>query len=249
MNQRAPFSKFGAMCVVVGSIAVFVFRAAHGDLPAAEPEAALGFIAAQPAYAAIHLGTILGVVLWAGGLIILSSDLTRQVASMLGRLGAASAVLGGAVFIVDFAVDGWAGSALAARWSSAPPAERADLERAADIVFTLDGGPSLVAIVLLWGLTLVLFGLALMHEGFSIWLGWSGVVVGVVTFLAAAGQFLHQDLIPGVWIYGLLVSLAQLWGLALGVAIWRHERVMPGNEWSLSRTAARREPRAPSHMA
>jgi hypothetical protein len=248
MNQPDTFSKIGAVCVVVGSIAVFTFRAAHGDLPAADPAAALDFIAARPYYAAIHLGTILGVVLWVGGLIVLSSGLTRQGASMLGRLGVASAVLGGAVFVVDFAVDGWAGSALAARWSSAPPTERADLEHAADIVFTIAGGTSLVSIAILWGLTLVFFGLALTQEGYPVWLGWSGVIVGLVTFVGAVGQYLHRDLIPGVWIYGLLVSLAQLWSLALGVAMWRRERVTAMDKPPLP-GAARREPRARSHMA
>jgi hypothetical protein len=248
MNWQNPFPKIGAVCVAVGGIAVFAFRAAHGDLPAADPEAALGFIAARPYYTAIHLGTILGVVLWVGGLIVLSGALTRQVASMLGRLGSASAMLGGAVFIVDFAVDGWAGSALAARWASTPVADRADLEHAADTVFTIAGGTSLVSIAILWGLTLVLFGLALTQEGYPAWLGWSGVIVGLVTFVAAVGQYLHRDLIPGVWIYGLLVSLAQFWSLALGVAMWRRERVTPMDERSLA-GAALFVPRSPSHLA
>jgi hypothetical protein len=71
MSSEWLFLRIGAICLVAGSVAAFAFRAAHGDLPAADPAAALTFIAAHANYAAVHLGAILGVLTWVGGLVSL----------------------------------------------------------------------------------------------------------------------------------------------------------------------------------
>jgi hypothetical protein len=227
MSSERIFPRTGAICLVGGGIAVFVFRAAHGDLPAADPAAALAFIAASPFYAAIHLGALLGVVVWAGGLVALANALPERIAGVLGLLGQASALIGAAVYVADFSIDGYAGRALAVRWTTASPAGRADIEQAAGTVFTVLGGTSLTSIAILWGLAPLLIGLAVARVGYPSWLTWSGVIVGAVTFLGACGQFLQPDLVPGVWIYGGLVSLVQIWSVALGLAMWRRVDTTP----------------------
>jgi len=83
-------------------------------------------------------------------------------------------------------------------------------------------GPSLMAIVILWGLPLLLFGPALRLEGYPAWLGWTGVPAGAMTMLAATALLLQPELFPGVVVYGLLASvLVQLWSLVLGVVMWQ----------------------------
>lgn len=81
-------------------------------------------------------------------------------------------LVGAAVFVVDFSIDGFAGQALADAWAAASPSGRADLVRAAGTVFTALGGTSLTSIAVLWGLPLVLFGRAVALEGYPSWLGW-----------------------------------------------------------------------------
>jgi len=227
MTREQFFLRISALCVIVGSAAVFAFRAAHGDPPGDMPEEALRVIASYPNYAGVHLGAILGVVIWVIGLRGLSGTLTGRVAYALGWLGAASALMGAAIFIVDFSIDGAGGQALADRWAATvSPSERADLVRAADTVLTALRGTSLVAIAILWGLPLVLFGLAVAWEDYyPHWLGWTGMVVGAATFAAAIAQYLQPDIIQGVLIYGLLVSIVQLWSIGLGVAMWRRVRL------------------------
>src|SRR5215218_161646 len=131
----------GGACLILGSLAIFAFRLAHGDAPAANPEAHLRFIAHHPAYAAVHLGAILGVLLWVGGLIALASMLTHPLARLLGRWGAASVLVGAAIFSIDFTIDGVAGQDLATAWATAPPPGQADLVRAAHAATTLLRGP------------------------------------------------------------------------------------------------------------
>jgi hypothetical protein len=86
--------RLGGACVIVGSFAVSGFRLAHGDLPAADAEAALRFITERRMYAGVHLGTILGVLAWVSGFIALSGTLRYGFARVLGRLGAASMLFG-----------------------------------------------------------------------------------------------------------------------------------------------------------
>jgi hypothetical protein len=221
--------RLGGALIVVGSLAVFAFRLAHGDLPAADPEAALQFISERPYYAAIHIGTIFGVLAWAGGFILLSTTLERPLATLLSRLGAASVLVGAAIFIVDFVIDGVAGQDLAAAWTAASPAARANLVLAAHTADTMIRGTSLISIVILWGLPLLLFGRAVMLEDYPAWLGWTGMVVGVVTILGATALLLQSTLFPGVVVYGPLASIAvQLWSLVLGVVMWRRAGTTPG---------------------
>jgi hypothetical protein len=129
--------------------------------------------------------------------------------------------VGAAIFIVDFSIDGAGGQALAKAWAAASPAGQADFVRAASTVFTVLRGTSLTSAAILWGVPLIVLGRALLLEGYPSWLGWTGLAVGAATVLGATSLFLAPDLFPGVLLYGLLVSVVQLWSVALGSAMWR----------------------------
>jgi hypothetical protein len=213
--------KLGASCAVAGGLGIAV-RLGHGDLPAADAPAALAFISRHPFYAGIHIGAILGVLAWAGAIIALAATLTNGPGRVLGRLGAASVLVGAAVFIVDFSIDGVAGQDLARAWAAATPAARADLELAAQTAFTILRGTSLTSILILWGLPLLLLGQALLLEAYPAWLGRSALGIGALIVLAALALLGRQDLFPGVLLYGLLISIiVPLWSIALGIAMWR----------------------------
>jgi hypothetical protein len=222
MSREQISLRIGAVCLILGSLAVFIFRISHGDLPTDTGAAALSFVAARPLYPLIHLGDWLGVLIWAGGLVALSGSLTHRAAWALGRLGAASVLVGAAVHITEFSVDGYALPTLAATWASAAPAERANLENGARLALVVIGGPSTSALVILWGSTLVLFGLAVWREGYAAWLGWTGVVIGAVIFVLGAIQFLKPNVVfPGVILYGGGTIVSQLWTFILAIAMWR----------------------------
>jgi hypothetical protein len=222
MTREQRLLRIGAVCLILGSICVFVFRIVHGDLPTDTGEAALSFVASRPLYPFVHLGDWLGVLVWAGGLVALSGSLTQSGAWAVGRLGAASVLVGAAVHITEFSIDGYALPTLAHAWAVAAPAERPDLEFGARLVLVAIGGPSTSALVILWGATLVLYGLAVRQEGYAAWLAWAGVLVGAVIFVLGAVQFLKPNAIfPGVLLYGGGTVVSQLWTLVLGIAMWR----------------------------
>lgn len=212
--------RIGAVCLILGSIAVLGFRLAHGDLPTDTGAEALAFVASRPTYPLIHLGDSLGVLIWAGGLVALSGALTHRAAWALGRLGAASVLVGAAVHITEFSVDGYALPTLVSAWVSASPSQRADLEAGARLALVIIGGPSTSALLILWGTTLLLFGLAVWLEGYFIGLGWTGMLIGAAITALGTIQFLRPNVIfPGVLLYGVGTIVSQLWTLVLGVAM------------------------------
>jgi hypothetical protein len=214
--------RLSATCLVIGSLAVFGFRMAHGDLPTDTGAEALSYVAARPLYPLVHLGDWLGVLVWAGGLVAVSASLTDRTAWAIGRLGAASVLLGAAVHITEFSIDGYALPTLANTWAVASPADRASLENGARLVLVAIGGPSTSALVLLWGSTLVLFGLAIRRDGYSRSLAWTGVVIGSAIFVLGTIQYLKPNVVfPGVLLYGLGGILSQLWTFILGIVLWR----------------------------
>ena len=220
--REAVSLKIGAVCTIVGALAFGVVRTMHGDTPGADPQASLTFVAGRPIYAGVHIAAIFAALLTMAGLIALAGSLTQAGAWMLGRLGLASSLVGLAIFGVESTSEGLALPELARASASAPPGQQAELVRAAQAVLSVTHGPSLVAIALLYGVTLVLFGLAVVLDAYPAWLGWAGMVVGAATLVAATAQYLQPDLMPGFLIYGVLASiLAQLWLIALAVVMLR----------------------------
>ncbi len=222
LTREQVLLRIGALCLVVGSVLVSVFRLLHGDLPADQGGAAsLSYVASYPIYRLVHLGDVLGFLVFASGLFVLSDSLTHRVAWAVGRLGAASVLVGAIVHITEFAMDGYALTTLANRWVVASPLERPNLEFAADVALAILGGPAAVSLSVVWGATLALYGLAVKQEGYSLWLGWTGIVLGTVIFVMGIAQYLKPNIFPGVLLYGGGMLAAHLWAIVLGIAMWR----------------------------
>jgi len=170
----------------------------------------------------VHEVALFAALIALAGMIALSSSLTHPLASMLGRLGLASSVVGLAVFGVESTSEGLALSELAAAASHATAGEQTELVRAAQAVASVTHGPSLVAMALLYGFSLLLFGVAMVLDSYPSWLGWAGAVSGAATIIAATGLYLSPTLLPGALLYGVLASvIAQLWLVAVGIAMLR----------------------------
>jgi len=82
--------------------------------------------------------------------------------------------------------------------------------------------------VLMIGVPLLLLGIAMVLDGYPSWLGWTGLVIGGATMLAAVGLFLIPSLFPGFLLYGVLGSvIAQLWLVATGIVMLPRAPVAP----------------------
>jgi hypothetical protein len=219
--------RVGAVCVVVGSVLIMVFRTLHGDLPADKGgAAALSYVASYPMYPFAHLGDVLGFLVFTGGLVALSDSLTHPGAWVVGRLGMASVLVGATVHITEFSIDGYALTTLAQKWAVASPVERPNLEFGADLALTILGGPAALSLSIVWGSTLALYGLAVKKQSYSIWLGWMGIVLGSVLFVMGITQYLKPNIFPGVLLYGGGMFAAHLWAIVLAIAMWRRARTV-----------------------
>ncbi|MER7501443.1 hypothetical protein AB0L05_20965 [Nonomuraea pusilla] len=221
-SDTARNLKIGGVCAVLGAVVFTTARLLHGDTPAADPRAALDFVASRPTYAAVHLVAVFAALIAMAGLISLIKSLAHPTARVLGRAGLASYAVGLAVFSVESTGEGLALPELAEAAAKAAPAERAELVRAAHAVAMTTHGPSLAAMALLYGVPLLLVGVAMALDGYPAWLGWAGTGVGAATLLAATGLFLSPPLFPGALLYGVLGSMiVQLWSVAVGVTMLR----------------------------
>jgi hypothetical protein len=217
--------RLGAVCLAGGSVIVAGCRLAHGDLPAADAPAALAFITGHPFYAGVHIGTVLGAFIGVAGLVAVTSTFTHGFGRLLARLGIVSAMVGVTVLSVEHSIDGVTGQGLAAAWASSSAGRQADLELAAQTAFQMLRGPSLIGILLLWGVTPMLVSRAARLERYPAWLYWIGLAVGAATVVSCLALLLREDLFPGVLLYGLLASiLVQSWAIALGVIAWIRAR-------------------------
>src|SRR5947199_2646698 len=222
---QAAALRIGACCGIVGALAFATVRILHGDTPAADAEASLDFVTGRPSYASVHIAALLAATLSLAMLMALVSSLTHPAARLLGRWGLATTVVGLGAFAVEGTSEGLALPELAHAAAGASPAQRAELVRAAHAVLATTHGPSLAAIAVLYGVSLIAFGLAIVVDNHTSWVGWAGLTVGAVTLVAATGEYLNPDLMPGFLIYGLLASiLAQAWLIALALTPLRRAR-------------------------
>lgn len=221
-TTRRSALRIGGLCAIVGSAVFAGFRLNHGDLPAADAQAALHFITEHGFYAGVHIGAILGSLISVAGLVVLTSTLTRPTGRLLGRVGAASMLVGLALFSLEHSIDGVAGQSMAGAWAAAAPDGKAVLVQAAYTAFQMLRAPSLLGTLLLWGLAPMLIGRALVVDGYPAWLGWTALGLGVTTVGGSIGLLFREDLFPGFLVYGVLASLlVPLWTIAVGVVMWR----------------------------
>jgi hypothetical protein len=220
-GQDWRFHRIAALCLILGSVLVLIFRGLHGDLPARDAHAAMQFISSHSFYKGVHLGDIIGVMITVIGFVSFSSTFMNRNAKIIGWLSVAIIVLGAAVHIVEFSIDGHAGETLAHSWKNASLTEQSEIEHSAGTVFIALHGPALVSISMLWALSVVLLAWAIRHDNYPSWLSWAGWFVGSLTFVLCIMQYLIQDFIPGFIIFGLLVFLLQFWNISLSIIVLR----------------------------
>lgn len=110
--------------------------------------------------------------------------------------GSAAALVGVAVFAVQFSIDGYGLDAAAEAWSSAAAGLREMLGRAVETMVMFLEGPAMLWIMLMLGLPILLFSTAIPSEPErSKWTGWLGAVVGAGSLAGGVSLFLRQGVV------------------------------------------------------
>jgi hypothetical protein len=223
MSQQNLLLRIGGACAMAGAILYIVSFAGHGDLPThVSHEAALQYIVNHTYWFLMHLGTIVAVLLWVFTFAALAATLAPGVPRALGTLLLPSAILGGLFVIFDYALDGYAFKVLADQWAVAPGERQADLMRIFDTMLTIASGTLRAELLLFYGVSVLLAGLAVaLDGGYPRWFGALGAVAGALVVLMALLGFAGVSFRIDFLIFVIVLPLEGLWLLALGVLMWR----------------------------
>ena len=220
-DERALL-RLGAVSAVLGTVANVVASAGHGDLPENGTHAALGFVAERDTWSLVHLTSIFAVLLWLVALVALSSSIPRGAAWLLARFGIVSILVGAAVLVVFFSIDGYALKGAADAWAAAPESERGSLLQAGELVLLLQNSQFVGAIALVLGLPFVLFGLSVAFSGtYPGSLGWVGAAAGGGAFFTGVTRFVQLELVPDPVLFGVFGLGVSLWMAAMGALMWK----------------------------
>ena len=191
-RRERHFSRVGAGAAVAGLLIYAGAGTLHPATPPHETVAAFSEYASEPNWALIHLGELLGFLLFTTAVLALASRLRRGVAGVWATLGGAAMVVSAAVYAVFAAVDGVALGVLVDRWADAGSDPQDLLYETAFAVRQVEAG--------LFSLQWLMFGIA------------AGLFA--VAFFTRAGSPLRPGWLGGL---GWLSVVASAGALAFGV--------------------------------
>lgn len=222
--QQRILMRIGAVCAIVGPLILLASFAPHGDLPThVSTEAALRYIVDHPIWLPLHLGNIVAALFAIGAFTALAGTLAPGAAGAIGRMLVPSAIVGGMFTIFDYSVDGYDLWVLAEEWAAAPGPEQTQLVQMTDTVITLLNGTFRSEILVFYGLTFLLAGLAVAFDGrYPAWFGGIAAIAGGAVLLNGLLSFVgaslpRQDFL----VFVVIVPIESLWLLILGVLMWR----------------------------
>ncbi len=218
-----PLLRLGAALGVVGVVLQVVMDRLHPHhVDPNQSAAVFREYAHSENWTAVHLGQFIGTLLIVVALVALARALSRQpgVAGALAVVGGVTAVIVGAVFAVQMAVDGVALKAAIDSWVGAvsPSDQSSSFLVAESVRWTEKGLSGFFQIVN--GVTLFSLGLSIaVSRSFPKWLGGVGIAAGVgfvaggvstahTGFSAAAGTFLMPaTLLLALFLLGVFTSM------------------------------------------
>ena len=224
LSGRRAALRVGASSGIAGAIILLVSNAAH-PRPArsdvGEHEAFLRLASDSDAWILIHLGIVFGAVLFLGGLTALALALQDGRSAWLARLGLVAAIVGTAVSVVQHSLDTAYGK-VADDWASATGADKENLASVAGALEDVDFTMLAINIVVLFGVTFVLLGLAASRgEAIPPALGPVAVAAGVAAMVVGTAQVFTGPSDLTLFVFPALAALLSLWVLVACVVVWR----------------------------
>ena len=223
MEARSPSaSRISAVRLVLAATIGLVGNSLHPH--AADPDTAttLQSIAQNDGWVAIHVAIISAMLLLVGGSLGLAEALGAAGAGPIARLGAAAALVGGALACTSTAIDGFAMRPLASAWTAAGQDSGLVLQVATGVK-AVDFGIWSVGMLVLFGVTFVCLGLAMVtSRRYPAILRWGAVASGAGSTVAALVQIVNTGEVQVAETIFLASSmLITVWAFVLGVVMWR----------------------------
>ncbi|MCK6210072.1 hypothetical protein KZX45_05895 [Georgenia sp. EYE_87] len=229
VGEDRSLLRLGAVTIVLGLVLQVVMGLLHPSR--ADPNdsaAAFAEYARSDAWTAVHIGQFVGTLLIVIGVVALSRHLARQA----GGAGAAAVVAGlaavlvGAVFAVQMAVDGVALKGAVDTWVNAAEANRQAAFFAAEAVRWTEKGLS-AFFQLLNRVAFLMVGLAMvLGRTFPRWLGWVGVIAGLGALPGSVVVAYTGFSPPAALVLQPAAVLGAVFLVGTAVVMWREGRAM-----------------------
>lgn len=216
--------RIGALCAIVGSVIFMAANIVHPRSPNIQITALqVETVAHSEIWVTDHLLLLLGGLLLLPGLLAIRRSIGPGAGSAWAELGAAGAVVSTAIWSVLIAVDGFTSKVVHGAWASASEPEKAVALRVAEALEQIDVGIFSVYIIVFFGSTFMLYGLAVAKSGrFPQWLGWAACALGLASFLDGIAQgYTGLSVLVTNILFASFSSFQTLWLLTMGVLMWR----------------------------
>lgn len=232
MTRETFFShalSFASVAAVTGSVAYVAVTLLHPGGVGNDHPAIFRHYAMSQTWVAIHLAQLLAMVAGLVGLAGIGASMLRlqndgRVLALLAIVLAVSSI---PIAAVLQAVDGIALKRAVDAWvADGGTVGSASFAAARAIRWTEEGVNAMLGLTM--GCTIILIGVAIMRDSlYPLWLGWTGVVVGIAVVIAAVfvaetgfsatSQVWVLARNPGLWI----------WTAVAGVVMWRRRLPLP----------------------
>ena len=227
MSTQQHLARIGAAAAMSGAVTLFVATLLHPmSADPNDPPAAFAEYAADRLWVASHLGQFLGVAALGVALVALAATMEAGTPSAWARIGVVGTAASVATAAALQAVDGVALKVMVNRWMQASGEARARAFEGAFAVRQIEIGlASLLSV--LFGLTVLAFGISMLLTGFPTWLGWLGLLGGLGTLAAGIAQAY-----TGFSALAMILSMPAgcvllLWAIVVGVFLWRLAPLLP----------------------
>src|SRR3989442_2046022 len=223
MPERT-LTRIGAAAAVLGAVLGLVVNVLHPRVnDPANTKAFLRQVAESTIWVGDHVGIIFAVLLVTGGLVAVYRSITSGPGAAWARLGFAAALVSAGLGFVTFAVEGIAIKRVAVAWASAPRGEKAVAFRVADALVQIQWALSSVWILIFFGVTFILYGVAVvLSDVYPKWLGWVAVGGGLGSSLLGLHIGYHgaSSLVFNI-LFPIFSILLTAWLFMMGGLLWR----------------------------
>ena len=219
--------KFGAISAVLGAVLLFAGTSLHPmQEDPNDPVAAFSEYAADRYWVASHLTQLAGVALIVGALLVLANEL--ESGGRLPRIASGGAIASLTLTAVLQAVDGIALKVMVDAWAGAESLERAGLFHAAFGVRQVEVGLASVT-SLFFGLTVVLYGIALWSSGrYPRWVAVLALLGGIPTLVGGVLIAYTGFSSFAMRVYMPSSLLILVWVICVGALMWRRGTTVGG---------------------
>lgn len=216
--------RIGALATIAGAVIFMIANIIHPRSPNIElNQAQIETVAGSDIWLTDHLLLFLGGYLLLGGLVAIQRSITSGAGAAWAQLGYVSAVVSTSVLAVLMALDGITSKVVHNAWAVASGEERATALRLAEMMEEIDIGLFSLYIIVFFGITLILYGLAVaMSDTYPKWLGWVAVVLAVASLVVGAVQaYSGLSVLVTNILFASFSSFLTLWMLVMGILTWR----------------------------